>query len=86
MKYDLNSKKALIKKIKKDGYKFGLVFEEEVELKKTEQNTVLLADYIFVNKKKIKVTKMLSFLPEDVFGEIVYDDIAEKVGDFGSDD
>jgi hypothetical protein len=29
---------------------------------------------------------MLSFLPEDVFGEIIYDDIAEKVGDFGSDD
>ena len=55
-------------------------------MKKTEQNTVLLADYIFVNKKKIKVTKMLSFLPEDVFGEIIYDDIVEKVGDFGSDD
>lgn len=83
---DLDSKKTLIKNMKKVGYKFGLVFEEEVELKKTQQNTVLLADYIFVNKKKIKVTKMLSFLPEDVFGEIVYDDIAEKVGDFGSDD
>lgn len=83
---DLDSKKTLIKSMKKVGYKFGLVFEEEVELKKTQQNTVLLADYIFVNKKKIKVTKMLSFLPEDVFGEIVYDDIAEKVGDFGSDD
>ena len=83
---DLNSKKVLIKNIKKAGYRFGLVFEEEVELKKTQQNTVLLADYIFVNKKKIKVTKMLSFLPEDIFGEIVYDDIAEKVGDFGSDD
>ena len=41
---------------------------------------------LWLLSKKIKVTKMLSFLPEDVFGEIVYDDIAEKVGDFGSDD
>ena len=44
---DLDSKKTLIKNIKKVGYKFGLVFEEEVELKKTQQNTVLIADYIF---------------------------------------
>ena len=44
-----------------------------------------IVDYIFVDKNIPNIVKTLSTLPEDVADKLVYEDITEKIGDFGGE-
>ena len=77
--------KATIKKLKKDGYQFAIALTSDTKLESKNYTTMALADYIFVDKKIPNIVKTLSTLPEDVTDKLVYEDITEKIGDFGGE-
>ena len=77
--------KTLIKKLKKEGYQFATAIDEEFEVDNSNKNTMNLADYIFVDKNIPNIVKTLSLLPEDVTDKVIYEDITEKIGDFGGE-
>ena len=77
--------KTIIKKLKKDGYKFATALVSDTKLDSKNYTTMALADYIFVDKSIPNIVKTLSTLPEDVDDKLVYEDITEKIGDFGGE-
>ncbi|MDD4035909.1 MAG: signal peptidase I [Bacilli bacterium] len=82
---DLLSNKQIIKKIRKMGYKFALVFSKETVIKEKDRSNLYIVNYIFVNKKDDNMTRILSFIPDELLDNVIYEDIIEKVGDLGSD-
>lgn len=77
--------KTLIKKLKKEGYQFATAIDEEFEVDSSNKASMNLVDYIFVDKNIPNVVKTLSLLPEDVTDKVIYEDIIEKIGDFGGE-
>ena len=77
--------KTLIKKLKKEGYQFAIAIDEDFAVDNSNKNATSLIDYIFVDKNIPNVVKTLSLLPEDVTDKIIYEDITEKIGDFGGE-
>ena len=78
-------KDILIKKKVKDGYKFAVVISDEVEINKKDYKTLLLSEYIFVDKKIDNAVEMLSELTGDLMEKVVYENILNKVGSFGDE-
>jgi signal peptidase len=81
----LNNKK-IIKKVRKMGYKFALVFNQETSVLEKNRGDIYIADYIFINKKVVNIENILSLIPEELLDKVIYEDIVEKVGDFGGED
>jgi len=77
--------KTVVKKLKKQGYNFAIALNSESKIDEKNYNTVNLVDYIFVDKNIPNIVKTLSSLPEDIVEKIVYEDITEKIGDFGGE-
>ena len=82
---DLLRYKTLIKKLRKEGYQFASTIDEEFVVDSTNKSSMSLVDYIFVNKNIPNIVKTLSLLPEDVTDKVIYEDIVEKIGDFGGE-
>ena len=82
---DLVKYKTLIKKLKKDGYQFAIGIDENFKIEDASYTTMNLADYIFVDKNIPNIVKTLSSLPEDVTDKFIYEDIIDKIGDFGGE-
>ena len=82
---ELIKHKTIIKKLKKEGYQFAIAIDEEFEVDGSNKGTMSLADYIFVDKNIPNIVKTLSLLPEDVTDKVIYEDITEKIGDFGGE-
>ena len=82
---DLLKYKNLIKKLKKEGYQFATAIDEEFEVDNSNKSSMSLVDYIFVDKNIPNIVKTLSLLPEDVTDKVIYEDIIEKIGDFGGE-
>lgn len=81
----LSSGKTLIKKLKKKGYMFAIPITKEENLNSKNYPTMNLADYIFVDKNISNVVKTLTAFPEDIFDKMIYENIIEKIGDFGGE-
>ena len=79
---DLTNNKQVIKKLRKEGYKFALVFNKEITMKVNDIKNLYIVNYIFVDKK---VKSIISFIPKDLLNNVIYEDIVDKIGDFGSD-
>ena len=47
---------------------------------------IYIADYIFVNKKLENLAEIVSQIPDDLKEKVIYEDIFNKVGDFGSEE
>jgi len=77
--------KTLIRKLRKEGYQFATAIDEEFDVNSSNKGTISLADYIFVDKNIPNIVKTLSLLPEDVTDKVIYEDIVEKIGDFGGE-
>ena len=77
--------KTLIKRLKKEGYQFSTTIDEEFEVDSSNKGSMSLVDYIFVDKNIPNIVKTLSLLPEDVTDKVIYEDIIEKIGDFGGE-
>jgi hypothetical protein len=83
---ELLKHKVFIKKIKKSGYKFALVFSKDSNIKEKDCGNLYIADYIFVNKKLDNMAEIISLIPDDLKEKVIYEDISNKVGDFGSEE
>ncbi len=83
---ELIKHRVFIKKVKKDGYKFALVFTKDSNIKEKDRGNLYVADYIFVNKKLENIAEIISLIPDDLKDKVVYEDISNKVGDFGSEE
>lgn len=77
--------KKFIKKLRKDGYHFVLSFDDVEKMKEKDSDNMYVADYLFVDKKTVKSTNILAFIPDDLEDYIIYEDISEKVGNYGGE-
>lgn len=82
----LSSSKAKIRKLKKNGYNFAVPIVKEECLNSKNYPTMNLADYIFVDKNISNVVKTLTSFPEDIVDKMIYENIIEKIGDFGGEE
>ena len=82
----LSSSKTTIKKLKKNGYSFAIPIINEESLNSKNYPTMNLADYIFVDKNISNVVKTLTSFPEDIVDKMIYENIVNKIGDFGGED
>ena len=82
----LSSSKTTIKKLKKKGYNFAIPVTNEENLNSKNYTTMNLADYIFVDKNISNVVKTLTAFPEDIVDKMIYENITEKIGDFGGEE
>lgn len=69
----------IVKKLKKNGYKFALFLNEKVQKKNNKY--LYIFDYIFSNKE----IKPVSSIEDDLNNKIIYEDIILKIGDFEGD-
>ncbi len=80
VKYDtLISNKKKIKELKKLGYRIALIFDDYVQIKAKDKPSILLAEYIFVDKKINKVLGISSMVPKDLKQHVIQEDIVSKV-------
>ena len=77
--------KITIKKFKKLGYKFAVAITEQADFDSKNHTTLALVDHIYVDKNISNIVKTVSLLPEDVVDKIIYENIIEKIGDFGGE-
>lgn len=82
---DILNNKVIIKNIRKRGYRYALVFDKDINIDLKERGNVYIADYIFINKKTVDAEKIVSFIPLDFLGNVIYEDVVNKVGDYGSE-
>ena len=82
---DLDKYKTLIKKLKKKGYQFAIGINSEFNIETANYKVMNLADYIFVDKRIPNVIKTMSSLPEDITDKLIYEDVTDKVSDFGGE-
>ncbi len=79
---DLLVNKQFLKKIRKMGYKFALVFNKETIIKEKNRGDLYIADYVFINKKIPNMASIISYIPEELLDNVIYEDIVDKIGDF----
>jgi uncharacterized protein YrzB (UPF0473 family) len=77
--------KQVIKRLRKLGYKFALVFNKENPSLEKNRGNIYIADYIFIDKTAVNIENVLSFIPEELLDKVIYEDIVDKVGDFGGE-
>ncbi len=83
---DLINNKRIIEEVRKTGYKFAIVFDKDPVINNQGRGIMYVADYIFVDKKTINIERLLPFIPKDLLDNIIYENIVDKVGDFGGED
>jgi hypothetical protein len=81
----LLSNKEIVTEIRKMGYKFALVFSKDTVVDEKNRGEIYISDYIFIDKKIVNTVKILPLIPTELLDKIVYENIVDKVGDFGSD-
>ena len=73
-----------IKRLKKKGYQFAVIFNQEVNLENEDLGYLYMADYYFVDDsidfKTIKKT-----LPKDIVKKTITDNITKRLGNIGGD-
>ena len=79
---DLLANKQFLKKTRKMGYKFALVFNKETTIKEKNRGDLYIANYVFINKKIPNMASVISYIPEELLDNVIYEDIVDKVGDF----
>ena len=80
---ELTKNRKGIKKFIKEGHNFVVDLEETTEIKARDEKLLYLMNYMFVEKKVAKKTNILASIPKDIQGNIIYDDIRSKVGNYG---
>ena len=73
---DLVENKKVLKALKKDGFRFAVVFRYGDEIKDKDQKMLSICDYAFVDKKE---TEIIKALPEELKGNVINDDILKKL-------
>jgi hypothetical protein len=82
---DLLKNKRVIKRVRKLGYKFALVFDKKTVIEEKDRAYMYIADYMFIKKEVDNMLKILPLIPEELSSKVIYEDIIDKVGDFGGE-
>lgn len=77
--------KKLITKLRKEGYKFALAFDNTKEIKAKDSEIICIMDYVFMDKKNPNAKEIISAIPKEFQSNVIYEDIANKVGNFGGE-
>ena len=81
----LNTSRTVIKKLIKEGYKFAVSINNKTKFEQKYYSNMNLVEYVFVDKNIPNIVQTLSTLPEEIMDKIIYEDIIEKIGDFGGE-
>lgn len=79
---DIKSNKKFIKNIRKLGYNFAIAIKNASDFDKDNNEYLYIADYLFINKKDEDIMKKIPSVDEEISNKIIYETIADKVGDF----
>lgn len=82
---DLLKNKRVVKEVRRMGYKFALAFDKETVVKAKDKGNIYIADYIFVNNEVDVMLNVLAFIPEELSDNVIYENIFNKIGDFGGE-
>ena len=78
-KYDTISKnKKTIKEMKKEGFRFGLLVDED-DKKISDKTSISLIDYVFIDKKLDKELKLSSTLTNNLEINVVKENIDDLI-------
>ncbi len=79
----INNKDDLLR-LKKKGYHFAIIFDQEREIKEKELGYVYMAESYFIDKSyDLKVAKKQ--LPKDIINMAIVDDTNKKLGHYGGE-
>ena len=78
----LISNKKITTSLKKQGYNFAFLMNEEIKANEKSLGYLYLADYIFVDKDIKNISSLMSEIPEELLDKIVKENV-KKLGDFG---
>ena len=79
----INNKDDLLR-LKKKGYNFAIIFDQEREIKEKELGYVYMAESYFIDKDyDLKVAKKQ--LPKDIINIAIVDDTNKKLGNYGGE-
>lgn len=70
-----------IERLKKRGYNFSLLIDEEINIDSKKYLGLNIVEHIFIDQNLNK-GKIVSYLPSDLTEKIIYSDIKEKIGSF----
>ena len=82
---ELLSNKTVVKSLRRIGYKYAIVFDNETTINSKDRGNIYVADYIFIDDKMLDLEKALSHIPEELLKSVIYENVVTKVGDYGSD-
>ena len=82
---DFITYRDFIMNFKKDGYNFSIIYDTEVKVLYEDYGNLYIADYIFINKDDIDISKVFAFIPEEIYSKFIFDDLSEKIDDFRRD-
>ena len=78
----LISNKKITTSLKKQGYNFAFLMNEEIKANEKSLGYLYLAEYIFVDKDIKNISSLMSEIPEELLDKIVKENV-KKLGDFG---
>ena len=70
--------------LRKKGYRFAVIFDDETKIAGDEQKFISVAEYLFIDKK-IMSYSLISSIPNDLVESIINDDIINKLSSFGGE-
>ncbi len=82
----LLSHKKIVKELRKKGYKFAIAFAGNITVNTKNSKDLVIADYIFINKKAANANEIIASIPKELIENVVYDDVETKVGGFGGEE
>jgi signal peptidase I len=80
----LISNKKMTTNLKKQGYNFAVVLNEESKINEKNIGALYLADYIFVSKDIKNISNIIGEVPDELLEKVVKENI-KKLGDFGGE-
>lgn len=73
-----------IKRLRKRGYSFACILDENVTMKSDDMGYLYMNDYYFVDSKSNK-DELCKGLPRDIIDRVIVDDINKRIGDYGDE-
>ena len=73
-----------ITSLRKRGYRFAIIFDNDTKINNEDQKFISVAEYLFIDKK-IMSYSLISSIPSDLVDSIINDNIIEKLSSFGGE-
>lgn len=73
-----------IKRLRKRGYSFACILDENITRKSDDMGYLYMNDYYFVDSKSNK-DELCKGLPRDIIDRVIVDDMNKRIGDYGDE-